>query len=105
MVIDFGTVHVKNSKKMSVYLANPSKSAANWSIYYVKYHQSKPIVFEKQLWTDEDYEDEKITDEKKCFRLSQDSGHLLAESIPIHYMPTTLALNHNDDRYAQEHRP
>ena len=45
-------------------------------------------MFEKQLWMDEDYEDEKITDEKKCFRLSQDFGHLLVESIPIHYMPT-----------------
>lgn len=52
-----------------------------------------------------DYEDEKITDEKKCFRLSHDSGHILAESIPIHYMPGTLALHNKDDNYADTHKP
>lgn len=84
---------------------NPTKSAANWSISYVKYKQTKKINFQKELWTDVDYEDENIVDEKKCFRLSQDSGHLLAESIPIHYMPSTLALNSNDDKHAESHQP
>lgn len=63
---------------MSFYIFNPTKSAADWTITYVKYQQSKKIIFEKKLWTALDYEDETITDEKKCFRLSQDSGHILA---------------------------
>ena len=56
-LIDFGTVHVKNHKKMTLYIQNPTKSAGNWSISYVKYHQSKKMNFEKQLWTALDYED------------------------------------------------
>lgn len=30
---------------------------------------------------------------------------MLAQSIPIHYMPTTLALNGQDDKYAEGHKP
>lgn len=90
---------------MSFYIFNPTKSAADWTITYVRYQQSKKIIFEKQLWTALDYEDETITDEKKCFRLSQDSGHILAESIPVHYMPTTLALANADDKHAETHKP
>ena len=52
-----------------------------------------------------DIEDEKITDDKKCFRLSKDSGKILGKSIPIHYMPGTLALPSNDDDYAASHKP
>ena len=46
-IIDFGTVHVKNYKKMCLYISNPSKSTALWNINYVKYHQTKKINFEK----------------------------------------------------------
>lgn len=77
-LIDFGVVHVNNHRKKSIYLANPTLSAADWTISYVKYQQTKKIIFQKELWTDLDYEDENITDEKKCFRLSHDSGHILA---------------------------
>lgn len=37
--------------------------------------------------------------------LSADSGHILSESIPIHYMPGTLALYNSDDKYADTHKP
>ena len=40
---------------MSVYIFNPTKSAADWTITYVRYQQSKKIFFEKQLWTALDY--------------------------------------------------
>ncbi len=56
-LIDFGTIHVKNSKKMSIYLTNPTKCDAKFTITYIKYQQSKKIHFEKALWTAEDYED------------------------------------------------
>lgn len=105
MFIDFGVVHVNNYKKKSIYLANLTKSAIDWTITYTKYQQTKKTIFQKELWTDLDYEDENIVDEKKCFRLNQDSGHLLAETIPIHYIPGTLALNSVDDKYAETHKP
>jgi hypothetical protein len=47
LLIDFGVVHVNNHKKKSIYLANPSKSAADWTISYVKYLQTKKIAFQK----------------------------------------------------------
>lgn len=105
LLIDFGVVHVNNYKKQSIYLSNPTKSAVDWTIAYTKYQQGKKIAFQKELWTDLDYEDQNIVDEKKCFRLNQDSGHLLAESIPTHYIPGTLALNSTDDKYAETHKP
>lgn len=83
---------MKNSKKIAIYLINPTKSDGKFSISYIKYHQSKRINFEKSLWTAEDYEDETTTDSKDCFFLSQDSGVVLSNSIPVHYMPGTLAL-------------
>lgn len=43
--IDFGTVHVKNSKKISVHLINPSKVDGKWSVNYIKYHQSIKYKF------------------------------------------------------------
>ncbi len=43
--IDFGTVHIKNSSKEVIYLTNPSKVDAKWSISYVKYHQSIKYKF------------------------------------------------------------
>ncbi len=49
--LDFGTIHVKNSKKLSIYLINASKSDAIFNVTYVKYQQSKKINFEKALWT------------------------------------------------------
>lgn len=56
-MIDFGTIHVKNSKRVSLYLINPTKCDGKFTITYIKYHQSKRINFEKSLWTAEDYED------------------------------------------------
>ena len=44
-------------------------------------------------------------DEKKCFRLSQDNGIIYGQSIPIHYIPGTLALPSKDDDYAENHKP
>ncbi len=44
-MIDFGTIHVKNSKKQSIYLINPTKSDAKFTITYIKYQQSKKINF------------------------------------------------------------
>lgn len=44
-MIDFGVIHVKNSKKMSIYLVNPSKSDAKFTVTYIKYNESKPIQF------------------------------------------------------------
>jgi len=38
---------VNNYKKKSIYLANPTKSAADWTISYVKYQQTKKIIFQK----------------------------------------------------------
>lgn len=52
-----------------------------------------------------DYEDQTIQDEKKCWRLNQDSGIVKNKTIPVHYMPTTLALPGQDDQYALRHRP
>jgi hypothetical protein len=49
---------------MSIYLLNPSKTDGKFSITYLKYHQSKPVNFEKSLWTAQDYEDMGITDQK-----------------------------------------
>ena len=43
--IDFGTVHFKNSKKLSFYLLNPSKVDAKYTISYIKYHQSIKYKF------------------------------------------------------------
>jgi hypothetical protein len=63
------------------------------------------VSFQNELWTDLDYEDQNIIDDKKCFRLSQDCGQLLPVSIPIHYIPSTLALYNKDDNYAQFHKP
>ena len=44
-LIDFGVVHVKNHKKMTLFIANPSKSTASWNINYVKYHQTAKVKF------------------------------------------------------------
>jgi len=44
-LIDFGTIHTKNSKKLSIYLINPSKSDSKFTITYIKYQQSKKINF------------------------------------------------------------
>ena len=52
-----------------------------------------------------DYEDQTIQDEKKCWRLSTDGGVLKNKTIPVHYMPTTLALPGENDRYAETHKP
>ena len=57
------------------------------------------------MWTKQDYEDQTIQDDKKVFRLSQDSGVVRNKSIPVHYMPGTLALYSLDDEYAQNHKP
>lgn len=103
--IDFGTVHVKNSKKLSVYLINPSKVDAKWTISYLKYHQSIKYKFEETLWTKQDYEDQIIVDEKKCFKISADSGTVTNLSIPVHYIPGTLALPSHDDSYSENHKP
>jgi ribosomal protein L24E len=43
--IDFGVVHFKNTKKMSLYLINPSKVDGKWTITYIKYHQSIKYKF------------------------------------------------------------
>jgi hypothetical protein len=55
-------VHVKNSRKMGVFLINPSKAEARWSIAYIKYHQSIKYKFEQSLCTALDLEDQTITD-------------------------------------------
>ena len=44
-LVDFGIVHVNNSKKMSVFLVNPSKVDGKWSVSYIKYHQSIKYKF------------------------------------------------------------
>lgn len=90
--IDFGTVHFKNSKNITFYLINPSKVDGKFTITYVKYHQSIKYKFEQTLWTALDYEDQTIQDEKKCWKLSIDGGIVRNKTIPIHYMPGTLAL-------------
>ena len=84
---------------------NPSKVDGRWSIAYIKYHQSIKYKFEQSLWTNLDYEDQTIHDEKKCWRLSLDSGVVKNRTIPIHYMPTALALPGSDDYYAETHKP
>ena len=103
--IDFGTVHVKNAKIHSIYLFNPSKTDGKYTISYIKYHQSIKYKFQQSLWTNLDYQDQKIQDEKKCWKLSQDSGLVKNNTIPIHYMPGSLALPDQDDKYAQTHKP
>lgn len=103
--IDFGTVHFKNSKKLSFHLANPSKVDARFYIAYVKYQQSIKYKFEQTLWTALDYEDQTIVDEKKCWRLSVDSGVVRSRTLPVHYMPSTLALPSHDDTFAETHQP
>lgn len=57
------------------------------------------------MWTQLDYEDQSITDEKKCWKLSIDSGTVKNRSVPVHYMPTTLALPSSDDQFAETHKP
>ncbi len=47
LVIDFGVVHINNYRKKSIYLANPTRSAADWSITYTKYLQTRKINFQK----------------------------------------------------------
>ncbi len=37
--------------------------------------------------------------------LSQDSGVVLNKSIPVHYMPSTLALPSEQDNYTKHHKP
>jgi hypothetical protein len=44
-MIDFGTIHVKNSKRVTLYLINPTKSDGKFTITYIKYQQSKRINF------------------------------------------------------------
>jgi hypothetical protein len=78
---------------------------AKFNIAYIKYHQSIKYKFEQTLWTPLDFEDQTITDEKKCWRLSIDSGIVKNRSIPVHYMPNTLALPSQDDQFAESHRP
>jgi len=86
-------------------LINPSKVDGKWSISYIKYHQSIKYKFEQSLWTNLDYEDQNIQDDKKCWRLSVDGGVVKNRSIPVHYMPNTLALPGQDDQYAESHKP
>lgn len=57
------------------------------------------------MWTPLDYEDQTIQDEKKCWKLSIDNGIVKNKTVPIHYMPGTLALPSEDDRYAETHKP
>jgi hypothetical protein len=90
---------------MSIFLTNPSKVDAQWTIAYIKYHQSIKYKFEQSLWTSLDYEDQTIQDEKKCWRLSLDSGVVKNKTIPIHYIPATLALPSQEDRYTESHKP
>ncbi len=71
---------------------NPSKVDAKYTITYIKYQQSIKYKFQQSLWTSLDYEDQTITDEKKCWRLSLDGGIVKNKTIPVHYMPGTLAL-------------
>lgn len=105
MTIDFGTIHVKNEKKLSIYLINCSKSDAKFSIEYVKYMESKKINFEQSLWTKEDFEDQKITDQKDIFFLNRAAGTILSNSAPVHYIPGTLALPSQEDSFTQKHKP
>lgn len=56
--------------------------------------------FEQSLWTDLDYEDQKIQDEKKCWRLSQDSGVVKNRTTPVRQLP----IPGQDNREAV-HRP
>jgi len=44
-MIDFGKVHFKNSKTLTLYLFNPSKADGKFTISYVKYHQSIKYKF------------------------------------------------------------
>ena len=46
-LIDFGIVHINNHRKKSIYMSNPTKSAANWTVVYTKYLQTKKIKFQK----------------------------------------------------------
>lgn len=103
--IDFGIVHVKNSHKISFYLLNSSKVDAQWKIEYIKYHQSIKYKFEQTLWTAQDYEDQNIQDEKKCWRVSLDQGVVRKKTIPVHYIPGTLALPAPEDHYSMNHKP
>jgi hypothetical protein len=57
------------------------------------------------LWTPLDHEDQTITDEKKCWKLSVDGGVVKNRTLPVHYMPATLALPSVDDRFAETHKP
>jgi len=37
--------------------------------------------------------------------LSQDSGVVFNKSVPVHYMPSTLALPSEEDNYTKQHKP
>jgi hypothetical protein len=67
-LLEFGTVHTKNHKNITIYLKNISPVRAKWSLKYIKYPSKK--TFEPILWTKLDQEDQTIVDEKDCFQFS-----------------------------------
>jgi hypothetical protein len=67
-LIEFGTVHTKNHKNITIYLKNVSQVRAKGSLKYIKYPVKK--TFEPVLWTKLGHEDQEIVDNKDCFQFS-----------------------------------
>lgn len=87
---DFGVVHIKNFKTVSMYLSNITKVPGKWKLLYVKFPQKNSIGFATK--TKLEFENEIKTDDPTVFEFSKTEGVIYGPSIPLNSLPYGKAL-------------
>lgn len=87
---DFGTVHIKNYKTLSLFLVNKTKVPGKWKLLYVKFPQKGLVGFATK--TKLEFENEIKTDDPTVFEFSRTDGVISGPSIPMNCVPYGKAL-------------
>jgi hypothetical protein len=79
--IDFGTVHVRNSKIISFYILNQTKVPAKWKLQQVKYQKNKNQGMVTKTLLEK--EDEMKTEDPSVFDFNVTESILNGPTIPL----------------------
>lgn len=87
---DFGLVHTKNFKTISLHLLNKTKVPGKWKLLYVKFPQKGLVGHATK--TKLEFENEVKTDDPTVFEFSKTEGVVNGPSIPMNVVPYGKAL-------------
>ena len=87
---DFGLVHIKNYKTLSLFLSNQTKVPGKWKLLYAKFPQKGVVGWATK--TKLEFENEVKNDDPTVFEFSKTEGVLNGPSIPLNYVPLGKAL-------------